>query len=254
MVNSGKPSTGCRNCRQRHIKVLVSDDPQVQLYSAIADQLKCDETRPHCRACTRTNRSCPGYPDPFDLVLRDHTQSFQRSKPDRTPAVNSRSSPDQSSIITQTKEVPYGRTSRSVAPANRKLTGGSWPPSFGPADLYLPMEDTVIPLFFNPYLYLPKDRYIRNNFMEMLPAKLSSAKSGSHLHVSTLAVAFFSVAAWTGQGCLLRASEKYFTQALSRIREALQRDEECDLESLLLSTLLLSTYEVSTKHTLRDLP
>lgn len=253
MVNSGKPSTGCRNCRQRHIKVLVSDDPYVHLYSPIADQLKCDETRPHCRACTRTNRSCPGYPDPLDLVLRDHTQSFQKSKSDRTPAVNSRLSPG-SSIITQTTEVSHRRMSISVDSANRQTAGVSWPPSVGPADLYLPMEDTVIPLFFNPYLYLPKDQYIRNNFMEMLPEKLSSAKSGSHLHVSTLAVAFFSVAAWTGQGCLLRESEKYFTQALSRIREALQRNEECDLESLLLSTLLLSTYEVSTKHALSNSP
>ena len=71
----------------------------------------------------------------------------------------------------------------------------------------------------------------------------SDAKPQSHLYVSTLAVAFFSVVAWTGQGSLLRASEQYFTQALPKIRETLQ-DENSDLDSILLSILLLSTYEV----------
>ncbi|OQD83392.1 hypothetical protein PENANT_c017G00707 [Penicillium antarcticum] len=107
-----------------------------------------------------------------------------------------------------------------------------------------PMEDTVVPLFFNSYLYLPKDPHIQNGFMEILPISFSNAKPHSHLHVSTLAVAFFSVAAWTGQSCLLRASEQYFTQALPKIRESLQ-DENSDFDSILLSILLLSTYEVS---------
>ncbi|KAJ6040343.1 hypothetical protein N7444_009248 [Penicillium canescens] len=104
------------------------------------------------------------------------------------------------------------------------------------------MEDTVVPLFFNSYLYLPKDPHIRNGFMEILPGAFSNAKPQSHLYVSSLAVAFFSVAAWTGQGSLLRASEQYFTQALPKIRESLQ-DENSDLDSILLSILLLSTYE-----------
>jgi hypothetical protein len=106
------------------------------------------------------------------------------------------------------------------------------------------MEDTVVPLFFNSYLYLPKDPYIRSGFMDILPVEFFNAKPRSHLYISTLAVAFFSVAAWTGQGCLLQASEQYFTQALPKIRESLQ-DENSDLDSILLSILLLSTYEVS---------
>jgi hypothetical protein len=82
--------------------------------------------------------------------------------------------------------------------------------------------------------------------MAILPVAFSDAKPQSHLYVSTLAVAFFSVAAWTGQGSLLRLSEQYFTQALPKIRESLQ-DENSDLDSILLSILLLSTYEVSQR-------
>jgi hypothetical protein len=208
--------------------------------------LKCDETRPHCRACTRTKRSCPGYPDLFDVMLRDHTPSFKKPVETKKPrTASNRSSPCGNSPNAPTIKKSNQVVSTSVVTANPQLRQASGPPPFGPVDLYQPMEDTVVPIFFNSYLYLPKDQFIRNGFMEILPANFSSTKPGSHLHVSTLAVAFYSVAAWTGQRSLFRASEQYFTQALSKIRKALQMDDESDLDSVLLSTLLLSTYEVS---------
>lgn len=210
------------------------------------NSLKCDETRPHCRACMRTKRSCSGYPDPFDVMLRDHTPSFRKpARAKKFPASN-RPSCSENASNAPTIENSNQAVSTAIVAAKPQSKKASWPPSFGPADLYQPMEDTVVPMFFNSYLYLPKDQYIRNGFMEILPANFSNTKPGSHLHVSTLAVAFFSVAAWTGQRSLLRASEHYFTQALTKIREALQKDEENDLDSVLLSTLLLSTYEVRT--------
>ncbi|KAJ5766776.1 uncharacterized protein N7511_004392 [Penicillium nucicola] len=226
MVYGGKPSTGCQNCRKRHIK--------------------CDETRPHCQACTRTKRECPGYPDPFDLMLRDHTHSFRKPvRASRSPAT-SNSSRSSSRAIELPEQPVSSKRPLALGPvdlyAKTPMITTRWPPLLGPADLYQPMEDTVVPLFFNSYLYLPKDPHIRNGFMEILPVSFSNAKPQSHLYVSTLAVAFFSVAAWTGQSCLLRASEQYFTQALPKIRESLQ-NENSDLDSILLSILLLSTYE-----------
>ncbi|KAJ5377556.1 uncharacterized protein N7496_004965 [Penicillium cataractarum] len=105
------------------------------------------------------------------------------------------------------------------------------------------MEDTIVPLFFNSYLYLPKDPHIRNGFMEILPSMFSNTQPGSYLHTSTLAVAFFTVAAWTGQAPLLRASERYFTKALPKIRDALRTNEDSEFDDILVSILLLSTYE-----------
>lgn len=120
----------------------------------------------------------------------------------------------------------------------------SWPPTLGPADLYQPLEDTVVPLWFNAFLYLPQDPSVRSGFMEVLPGMYSSAKRGSHLHLSTLAVGFFTLAAWTGQGTLLRASERYFVRALPKIREALQSGGGSDVNTTLVSIILLSIYEV----------
>lgn len=106
------------------------------------------------------------------------------------------------------------------------------------------MEHTVIPLWFNSYLYLPQDLHIRNGFMDVLPSLYAKVKSGSHLHLSTLAVGFFTLAAWTGQGSLLKEAERYFARALPKLRQALNENADGDFENLLISILLLSDYEV----------
>lgn len=58
MVNTGHPSRACKLCRARRIK--------------------CDETKPHCLKCKKAKRQCPGYRDPFEINLRDETQSTIR--------------------------------------------------------------------------------------------------------------------------------------------------------------------------------
>lgn len=58
MVNTGHPSRACKLCRTRRIK--------------------CDETKPFCNKCKKSKRQCPGYRDPFEIKLRDETQSTIR--------------------------------------------------------------------------------------------------------------------------------------------------------------------------------
>ncbi|KAJ6157704.1 hypothetical protein N7470_005296 [Penicillium chermesinum] len=227
MVYSGKPSAGCQNCRKRHIK--------------------CDEARPHCKACTKTGRSCPGYKHPFDVVLRDQTSFFIAPSP---TGVRLSPSPNGKCDASQPWRDPNSTASKkstgsSVSLVKERPPADYWPRYQSPNDLYLPLESNVLPLFFNSYLYLPKDPHVRNGFMEFLPNVYAEAKTDSHLHSATMAVAFFAVAAWTGQSSLLKLSEKYFTKALPKLRDALISEvinEEYDL--ILTSILLLSTYEV----------
>ncbi len=55
MVNTGKPSRGCKMCRARRIR--------------------CDERKPFCVRCEKSKRICPGYRDVFETKIRDETQS-----------------------------------------------------------------------------------------------------------------------------------------------------------------------------------
>ncbi|KIH89099.1 hypothetical protein SPBR_06595 [Sporothrix brasiliensis 5110] len=66
MVFSGKPSTGCQMCRTRRIK--------------------CDEAKPACNQCIRTNRTCPGYKSKIDLLFRNETEASAAEKRARTTA------------------------------------------------------------------------------------------------------------------------------------------------------------------------
>lgn len=113
-----------------------------------------------------------------------------------------------------------------------------------PSGPYLPLEDIVAPLFFNSYLYVPRDPQFLDGFLEILPQSYSHTSIGSHLHLATLAVSFFSVAAWTGRRDLLRSSEEFFMKALPRVREALQCDISRNLDELFTTVLLLNMYEV----------
>ncbi|KAL4924518.1 uncharacterized protein BDV17DRAFT_284587 [Aspergillus undulatus] len=112
-----------------------------------------------------------------------------------------------------------------------------------PNGLYLPMEDTVTALFFNSYLYTPRDPLIRPGSMEFLPQLYGSAPSDSHLRMSALAVAFFGVAAWTRQENLLQSAQQFFGKALARTRQALQGDIEQDYDRILMTLMLLYLFE-----------
>lgn len=107
MVNTGHPSRACKLCRTRRIK--------------------CDETKPHCLKCKKAKRQCPGYRDPFEINLRDETQSTIR-KAKAAAAAQKRtgrhedSSSDESPI--QSEDSPPTRRQRNWSVS--QISEGSW--------------------------------------------------------------------------------------------------------------------------------
>ncbi|RAL02839.1 C6 zinc finger domain protein [Aspergillus ibericus CBS 121593] len=219
MVYGGKPSTGCQNCRKRRIK--------------------CDETRPHCKACVRTGRSCPGYPHPLDVVLRDQV-AFRRKKRDTSSAVSTPGavSNQSSPAVVASNDALSNSSSNASSPSGPLLPAQSVPRA-----LFLSIEDTVTSMFFNSFIYSPRDPLILQGFMDILPDVFIYAQPGSPLHVSTLAVSFFSVSAWTGNRAFLQSAEQLFVKALAKTRKALQGDISRNVDDILMAILLLSTYE-----------
>lgn len=217
--------------------------------------MQCDETRPHCRACVRSGRSCPGYKHPLDVMLRGQKAFFRRNRgtggldcaeSDGGLSAQSTVSGSVGADFDEALETQQSNEHAHLSDARLSSTTSTIqakPPSI-PSSPYLPLEDTVIPLFINSYLYMPKDPQINDGFLGLLPQSYSNTRPGSHLHLATLAVSFFSVAAWTGQRSLLRSSELFFLKALPRTREALQGEIGQNLNEVLMTILLLSTYEI----------
>ncbi|KAL2831103.1 hypothetical protein BDW59DRAFT_6891 [Aspergillus cavernicola] len=221
MVYPGKPSTGCQTCRSRRIK--------------------CDEAHPHCNACVRSGRECPGYPHPLDVMLRPQ-KAFTRKSNSSSPTALSRR---HNNVDVERGSTTFEFLCPPCLPQHPTPLASIIHPQI-PDGLYLPMEDNVTALFFNSYLYAPRDPLIRQGSMDLLPQMYGAAPPDSHLRMSALAVAFFSVAAWTRQEHLLESAQQCFVKALSRTRRALQGDFEQRFDEILMTLLTLHIYEQFT--------
>lgn len=211
---------------------------------------QCDETRPHCNACTRSDRVCPGYPHPLDVVLRPQ-KAFNRRSGNTATALTVQSLPKCDEVDVKADS---SSSSSSNSPSSELSPQPFYPVTSGPiispqvpGGLYLPMEETVTALFFNSYIYTPRDPLIRPGSMEFLPQLYGAAPFGSALRMSSLAVAYFGVAAWTRQESLLRSAQQCFGKALSLTRLALQGNIEQNYDDILMTLMLLYIFEVSIR-------
>ncbi|KAL2867005.1 Zn(II)2Cys6 transcription factor domain-containing protein [Aspergillus lucknowensis] len=223
MVYTGKPSTGCQTCRSRRIK--------------------CDETRPHCNACIRSSRECPGYPHPLDVRIRpQRTLTWIAENPGRSVASSAKDDDVDMKESVQNSTTSPELSSIPSLPLRPETPTSLVPPQI-PGGLYLPMEDTVTGLFFSSYVYAPRDPLVRTGSMELLPRLYAAAPVASPVRMGALAVAYFSVASWTRQEHLLRSARQCFVNTLALTREALQGDVEKSFDEVLMAMLLLYIYE-----------
>lgn len=96
MVYRGKPSAGCGACRARKVKVSCSQR-KAWPFAHLGNQ--CDQTRPACNRCVKSNRTCPGYRDQLSLLFRDESRSVAQKANANLRSAN-RSSSNNSSPAT----------------------------------------------------------------------------------------------------------------------------------------------------------
>ncbi|KAF1846173.1 uncharacterized protein K460DRAFT_377454 [Cucurbitaria berberidis CBS 394.84] len=92
MVYRGRPSTGCKRCRERKVK--------------------CDEQAQGCLKCAERGFSCPGYDRTVDAFFRDETANVQaKAKKAKAKAIAARDARDArnsrvASLLVQTPQSP----------------------------------------------------------------------------------------------------------------------------------------------------
>ena len=81
MVCGGKPTAGCVNWEDPGTLVLVGESFTLSQCLCTRPKLHVwilsDEALPACSQCVESRRTCPGYIQHFDLVVRDQTQSIR---------------------------------------------------------------------------------------------------------------------------------------------------------------------------------
>ncbi|KAF2478056.1 uncharacterized protein BDR25DRAFT_250586 [Lindgomyces ingoldianus] len=261
MVYTGKPSRGCQMCKNRRIK--------------------CDEKRPICGQCQKSGRTCPGYPDEFDLVFRDENKAMERKR--KTSGSGSKSvggsqgspssvSPSSTFEISPGASPPsFAESSRSrtppdasqgqlvvippyqVPPDQATFQAFMWSLEHGvPPTITTSPEVEAVPFFFRNFVSLPQQAESMRGFLELLVPLYNQARPSSALHQATSAVALAACGNYPGRQDLLREAATAYGKALRQLNDDLKDPAVSKSDETVLAILLFSLYEtiMSTNDTI----
>ncbi|KAL8936618.1 MAG: hypothetical protein Q9216_004833 [Gyalolechia sp. 2 TL-2023] len=218
MVYGGKPSTGCKNCRQRKIK--------------------CDERRPACAQCINTDRLCPGYAHLFDLVHRDETESVSR-KAQRGKRRALRAVTQAPKTVGQSGEqAPKGTIPPSSAIATTASSGLFLPKAFQDSP-----EQQAVNSFFSTYILIPRHPYSRRGYLDCLLPLYQNTRHDSLLSLATTAISLAVQGGSPRTRHYRDISPSYFGKALLKTSRAIRDPIESVKDETLMAVLLLSFYE-----------
>lgn len=270
MVNTGKPSGACINCRERRIK--------------------CDEAKPGCVKCLKSGRTCAGYSQGFKL--RDQTQKTiikakfgKGSKSKRlaalkenaatttspnsapssesSPALDAQDTqPRRSSVPAQNGEAyghraPGGHRRNLSDPITKARRGSTWPLTASDIDgdlsevtgldlqsIHIPLVDRARCYFLSSYVvYCP--RKSDTGMLTFIPSLLASEEGSKRYFqdmFSAVSIAAFSMRPNCREAAV--ATHMYYGAGVRGLREALQVKESAKSDTVLATTILLGVYEV----------
>ncbi|TDZ20454.1 Transcriptional regulatory protein moc3 [Colletotrichum orbiculare MAFF 240422] len=235
MVNTGKPSGGCKLCRARRIK--------------------CDEGKPFCMRCKKSRRQCPGYRDPFEANIRDETEAtIKRFKKSR----GEDSSEDEGKGLAP---VCNKQCLTSVAGPKYKTFDYSNPAAFPfrndddttdedediPASLFDSLDEQASCYFLSEFIIVPFTPTARG-YYRFLPRFLSRPTVSKCLSQAYKAVSLAALATrrTVNANSALFHAQNHYLRAVRAVNKAIMDPEEVKDDQTLGAVLLLAFYEILT--------
>ncbi|OJJ34858.1 hypothetical protein ASPWEDRAFT_51110 [Aspergillus wentii DTO 134E9] len=257
MVYCGKPSKGCESCRSRKIR--------------------CDQARPSCSQCIRTQRACPGYRDALSLMFRDESQDVVRkakkaSPPGRSPKTSKKTSRAPSPVGSARTVCPSGDSSLSEANTSAGSVIFSDPkddsqllqlaqqhyrwrqptsPSFGTEPSYTPTDNDAVGFFFRHNIW-PGSFWMVENGYEIL-TQTRGSPSQRAMKSSIVAVGTALLSRTRKSPSLELVAEKEYGSALEHMAAAVSNDVEAKSNPTLASVLLLAIFELIVNSSVRSI-
>ncbi|KAL1613359.1 hypothetical protein SLS54_010690 [Diplodia seriata] len=243
MVYTGKPSRGCQTCKTRRIR--------------------CDEARPSCGNCRKSGRTCPGFPDEFDLIFRNENAAVARrtkraASKQKPSTSNSSSSPNADSpqqsptddqslpVVKQTSYPPRsaGTRIRGVPSDNALLNAFFSLRGFAlPQGLSISIENQATAFFFRNFVLLPQQDETARGFFDLIVPYYNSTPASSTFHLATHAVSLAVLGNYPGRAPLLREAARFYGQALQKAQQTLQDPVKARSDETLLTIMLFVLYE-----------
>ncbi|KAF9634258.1 hypothetical protein BFW01_g5153 [Lasiodiplodia theobromae] len=225
----------------------------------------CDEARPSCGNCKKSGRTCPGFPDEFDLIFRNENAAVARrtkraaSKQKPSPS-NSTSSPsddtpqesptDDQSALPIVKQTTYPPTRSRRVPTDRTLINALFAlRGFAlPQGLSFSIENQATAFFFRNFVLLPQHDETARGFFELIVPYYNSTPAESTFHLATHAVSLAVLGNYPGRSHLLQESASFYGKALQKAQKALQDPVQARSDETLLTIMLFVLYEVFQNH------
>ncbi|KAF1364243.1 hypothetical protein EJ07DRAFT_98923 [Lizonia empirigonia] len=217
MVYRGRPSTGCKNCRERRVK--------------------CDETPEGCVKCAKARIVCPGYDRNVDVFFHDETARTEvKAKKAKAKAIALRDARYASTKASSASE--------ELVTASRESSGKESPGVL----LIAPLIDQGIAYFMSHYATgLDQPSIYSEAYNNHL------ATNGFHPLIATsmTALGLAGVANIYRDTALKGKATRWYLDAIKMTNAAISHPKEVTSDNTLLAITLLGMYEAtSNEHTL----
>ncbi|KAL2862427.1 Zn(II)2Cys6 transcription factor [Aspergillus lucknowensis] len=198
MVYYGALSKGCELCRRRKIK--------------------CDERKPRCLKCEKSNRVCPGYRDLGDVLFRDESSRALR--------LARRVSTTSSLKLDQGRETIY----------------------YNPS---LPVQELAAGFFFSKYNTYDGP-YLANTPCDWLSQSYLDGTSCEALRAAVEAVGMAGLANTSYAPQIASRSRERYCIALSELNDALLDPTAAAADTTLMAVILLGLFEIVSFETIDE--
>lgn len=227
MVNTGKPSSGCKLCRVRRVK--------------------CDEAKPACMKCVKSKRQCPGYRDPFEGKIRDETQATIRKFKRNRIVIEKAQVLEEEALRAADDDSSSDGRGRSRTPMSASSSSSFDSSIHGDflASLVTPLEQQAACYLLADYVLVSDSPGGRKGYYKFAYKILTQPRPATCLLSAFKAVSFVALASRPGASYLTIEAEIHYSKALREVNKAIQDPEQVQRDDTLAAVLLLAFYEVS---------
>ncbi|KAH4217285.1 hypothetical protein HBH98_029380 [Parastagonospora nodorum] len=228
MPNVGRPSKGCKHCRDRKVK--------------------CDQKRPSCSQCIRAGKVCFGYRDPLSMMFKNESDVVAKKAEKRYEVLAKQNAPPSS-----TKKEPL---------LPERTTSEAWESNFGwlhqngsthvvytryPTpesmirEIVPSIEDQALGFFIGNYVAQPT--FVPRGQFEWVTELLAQPVTEDILRHSVNAATLAGFANATKSPSIMKQAQTAYVSALRLTNSALRFKESAVRDSTLISVIMLGMYE-----------
>ncbi|KAF9692254.1 hypothetical protein EKO04_009373 [Ascochyta lentis] len=230
MPNVGRPSRGCKHCRDRKVK--------------------CDQKRPSCSQCIRSGKECYGYRDALSMMFKDETAVVAKKAEKRyealalqTPQQSWESRGKQTSDEGSSGHSPIiwvDASFHSSRPHSASETRYPTPESMT-REIVPSIEDQAMGFFISNHVSKPT--LVPRGQYEWILEALKQPGCEEVLRSSVNAASLAGLANSTKNPMIMAKAHAAYGSALRMTNNALRVRETAVKDSTLISVILLGLYE-----------